>query len=96
MTAADRPPVISGTGPGRDARGLERLLGTIVELDPRRRGPDAGAGTPVWLATSPEVAGRAGGFYADRTAVPTPGHTVDAARRERLWQESARLVAMEP
>ncbi|GAB2496230.1 SDR family NAD(P)-dependent oxidoreductase [Nocardiopsis aegyptia] len=90
------PGIISGTGLGREARGVERFLGTVLELNPWRRGPGSGADTPVWLATSPDVAGRTGGFYVDRTAVPTPGHTVDAARRRRLWEESARLVGMQP
>ena len=90
------PGIISGTGLGRDARGLEHFLGTVLELNPWRPGPDAGADTPVWLATSPDVAGRTGGFYVRRTAVPTPEHTVDTERRRRLWEESARLVGMQP
>jgi NAD(P)-dependent dehydrogenase (short-subunit alcohol dehydrogenase family) len=90
------PGIISGTGLDRDARGVERALATVLALNPWRLGPDSGADTPVWLATSPDVAGRTGGFYVERTAVATPDHTVDAERRRRLWEESARLVGMEP
>jgi NAD(P)-dependent dehydrogenase (short-subunit alcohol dehydrogenase family) len=57
-------------------------------------GPDVGADTPAWLATSPEVEGVTGRFYVDRAIVETAPHTTDTQRCDRLWHESARLVGL--
>jgi NAD(P)-dependent dehydrogenase (short-subunit alcohol dehydrogenase family) len=57
-------------------------------------GPDVGADTPAWLATSPEAEGVTGRFFVDRAPVETAPHTTDAGRCERLWNESARLVGL--
>lgn len=59
-------------------------------------GPDVGAQTPVWLATSPELTDISGRFYVDRAPVPTAPHTTDPERCERLWRESAALVGLAP
>jgi NAD(P)-dependent dehydrogenase (short-subunit alcohol dehydrogenase family) len=58
--------------------------------------PDVGADTPAWLATAPELEGVTGRFYVDRAAVETATHTTDLDRCERLWNESAKLVDLEP
>src|SRR5258705_514142 len=52
------PGIIKGTGLGRGSRGALRLLGPA--MSPFQPGPDTGADTPVWLATSPEVDGITG------------------------------------
>jgi NAD(P)-dependent dehydrogenase (short-subunit alcohol dehydrogenase family) len=57
-------------------------------------GPDLGADTPAWLATSPEVEGVTGRFFVDRVPVETAPHTTDVQRCERLWEESARLAGL--
>ena len=57
-------------------------------------GPDVGADTPAWLATSPAVEGVTGRFFVDRTVVETAPHTTDTARCDRLWNDSARLVGL--
>lgn len=61
-----------------------------------RTSPDVGADTPAWLATSPEVEGVTGRFFVDRAVVETASHTTDPERCERLWNDSARLVGLEP
>jgi NAD(P)-dependent dehydrogenase (short-subunit alcohol dehydrogenase family) len=86
------PGVIRGTALGRGDRGLLRLFGRAI--NPFRPGPDAGADTPAWLATAPEVAGVSGAFFFKRRQVPTAPHTTDQARCDRLWDESARLVGL--
>lgn len=86
------PGVIRGTALGRDSRGALRLLGATLGLFVP--GPDAGADTPAWLATSPEVTGRTGRFFVKRKEVPTAPHSTDVARCDRLWEESARLVGL--
>ena len=57
-------------------------------------GPDVGADTPAWLATSPDVEQATGQFYARRKAVPTAPHTTDTARCDRLWNTSARPTGL--
>jgi NAD(P)-dependent dehydrogenase (short-subunit alcohol dehydrogenase family) len=86
------PGIIRDTGLGRDAHGLLRISAGI--LDRFTPGPDVGADTPAWLATSAEVAGITGKFYVKRQAVPTAPHTTDQARCDHLWEESARLVGL--
>jgi NAD(P)-dependent dehydrogenase (short-subunit alcohol dehydrogenase family) len=56
--------------------------------------PERGAQTMVYLASSPEVAGVTGGYFAKlRPATPTAAAQDDAAAR-RLWDESARIATL--
>lgn len=89
------PGIIRHTGLGRDsARGLLRVFGWSQWVNPLLPGPDAGADTPVWLATSAEPKGVTGRFFVRRKDVPTARHTLDADRRARLWEQSARLTGL--
>lgn len=56
--------------------------------------PEQGAETIVYLASSPDVAGVTGGYFAKSApATPTAAAQDDAAA-QRLWEESARLAEM--
>jgi NAD(P)-dependent dehydrogenase (short-subunit alcohol dehydrogenase family) len=104
------PGVIAGTGLGGEVPGLGELVaeayreGRMPPLGPQPGGgtldfgnlpgPDVGADTAVWLATSSEVDGVTGRFFVDRAAVETAPHTTDIERCERLWNDSARLVGL--
>ncbi len=56
--------------------------------------PERGALTTVHVATSPEVEGTSGKYFAKcALATPSPAAEDDAAAR-RLWQESARLASL--
>ncbi len=56
--------------------------------------PEKGAETIVYLASSPEVAGVSGGYFArSRPATPTAAAQDDAAAK-RLWEESAKLAKL--
>ncbi|MFG2005250.1 hypothetical protein ACGFNU_39505 [Spirillospora sp. NPDC048911] len=90
------PGIIKGTGLGRDARGALKAFGAAMQANPLLKGPDAGADTPAWLATSNNVDGVTGRFFVDREQVDTAPHTTDAERCDRLWDESARLVGLDP
>jgi NAD(P)-dependent dehydrogenase (short-subunit alcohol dehydrogenase family) len=90
------PGIIKDTGLGSDARGLTRLFGLLLSKRPSAPGPEIGADSPVWLATSPEVEGITGKFFYQRQQVETAPHTTDADRCEELWSRSARLVGIEP
>lgn len=88
------PGIIRGTRLGKDRnRGLLKVFATLSGLI-SPGGPEVGADTPTWLATSPEVEGVTGEFFVKRRAVPTAPHTTDPARCDRLWEESARLVGI--
>jgi retinol dehydrogenase 12 len=55
--------------------------------------PEKGARTTLYLATSPELEGRSGGYYArEREEAPSPAARDDATAR-RLWDESERILA---
>jgi NAD(P)-dependent dehydrogenase (short-subunit alcohol dehydrogenase family) len=57
--------------------------------------PERGAKTSVYLATSPEVAGKSGGYY-EKCALATPSaRACDDAAALRLWRESARIARIE-
>jgi NAD(P)-dependent dehydrogenase (short-subunit alcohol dehydrogenase family) len=56
--------------------------------------PEKGAETIVYLASSPEVAGISGGYFANsHPATPTAAAQDDAAAK-RLWEESAKLAKL--
>ncbi|WP_220131190.1 SDR family NAD(P)-dependent oxidoreductase [Streptomyces sp. PT12] len=89
------PGIIKGTRLGHDAqRGTLRLM--TRALRPFSGRPDAGADTPVWLATSPDVENVTGRFFVKRAQVTTAPHTTEPARLDRLWEESAHLTGLPP
>lgn len=56
--------------------------------------PEQGADTVVWLASSPAVEGRTGGYYDKRAlATPAPAARDDAAAA-RLWAESEKIAGL--
>jgi retinol dehydrogenase 12 len=68
------------------------LLTSVVR--PFMRSPEQGARTSVYLASSPEVADRTGGYYRDcRRVEPSAAARCDEAAA-RLWSESLRLTAL--
>jgi hypothetical protein len=52
------------------------------------------AETPVYLASSPDVAHVTGKYFVDRVAVPSSELSYDQEASQRLWQESAELVGL--
>lgn len=90
--AAGRLPM---PGPQPSGKGKPVPFDPMNFRDPANSpGPDIGADTPAWLATSPEAEGVTGKFFLDRTPVETAPHTTDIARCDRLWEESARLTGL--
>lgn len=56
--------------------------------------PEQGAATSIYLAASPEVEGKTGGYYARRRLQePAPAARDDAAAR-RLWEVSEQLLGL--
>jgi NAD(P)-dependent dehydrogenase (short-subunit alcohol dehydrogenase family) len=57
--------------------------------------PEQGARTLVYLAESPEVAGRSGGYYADCRQVEPSAAARSDADALHLWQVSAQLTGLD-
>lgn len=97
---------LAGTGvtvnavhPGSVATGIwanpfgrfSRLATPLTRL--MMRSPEQGADTVIYLATSPDVAGVTGKYFADRQARPSSRASQDGAAAQRAWQASEALLA---
>ena len=72
-----------------------RAMAPIVAvLRPFMRSPERGADTAVYLASSPEVEGVTGRYFANRKAKNSHKSSYDTAATARLWQVSADLVGL--
>ena len=58
--------------------------------------PGAGRPTPIHLASSPEVEGDTGQFFANRKPRRSSKRSYDQADARRLWEVSAELVGLDP
>lgn len=79
-------PGMVDTGIGRDAKGLNRVVSSL--LTPLKKTPEQGAFPSVYMATSPEVEGVNGKFFDKDKFVPTKPVTHDEVLQERLWRVS--------
>jgi retinol dehydrogenase 14 len=61
---------------------------------PLLKTPEQGARTSVYLASSPEVAGITGGYFANRKPKTSNKASYDRAAQARLWQISADLAGL--
>ena len=59
---------------------------------PFMKTPAQGAVTPVYLASSPQVEGVTGRYFANRKPKTSPKAACDTAAAARLWQASAELA----
>ncbi|MGB6450086.1 MAG: SDR family oxidoreductase [Steroidobacteraceae bacterium] len=86
-------PGVVRTGIFREAPALlQGVLSTIGRL--LMLSPEQGARTSVYLASSPDVAGRSGGYYS-RCKLAQPSQAArDDVTAERLWAASEKLVGV--
>jgi hypothetical protein len=56
--------------------------------------PQQGAATSIYLASSPEVEGMTGRYFANRKPKTSNKASYDVAAAARLWQVSAVLVGL--
>jgi retinol dehydrogenase-14 len=61
---------------------------------PFMKTPAAGARTSIYLASSPEVEGVSGAYFANGKAKPSNKSAYDSAMAARLWLVSADLVGL--
>lgn len=78
------------SGLGRDATGGFGLF--LKMMRPFQRNPTRGAATPLYLATSPEVAGASGGYFANNRPAKTSPLAQDRATAQRVWDFSNELL----
>lgn len=57
-------------------------------------GPARGARTPLFLATSPEVASTTGAYFVRERAVRSSSPSYDRSTRARLWDECAKATGI--
>jgi NAD(P)-dependent dehydrogenase (short-subunit alcohol dehydrogenase family) len=77
-----------GQNNGRIATALTKLLRPLF------RTPEGGADTVVYLATSPEVAGTTGAYFANRKPIRSSRASYDEALQRRLWDASEALTGV--
>jgi NAD(P)-dependent dehydrogenase (short-subunit alcohol dehydrogenase family) len=61
---------------------------------PLLKSPARGAATPIYLASSADVEGVSGRYFANRKPARSAKASHDTAGQERLWQISADLVGL--
>jgi len=70
-------------------------LGIMIRVArPLMKTPSQGALTPVYLASSPEVEGVTGQYFAHRKPKASSKASYDTAAAARLWQASAALTSL--
>jgi NAD(P)-dependent dehydrogenase (short-subunit alcohol dehydrogenase family) len=90
VTATCLHPGVVKTRFGESSGGFAGLL--IPFLRPFFISPEAGADTIVYLASSPDVAGMTGGYFAKRKLTEPSAAARDDAAAKRLWIESEKLA----
>ena len=65
-----------------------------LTMRPLQISPEQGAQTSIYLATSPEVEGVSGEYFAKRKVVRSSAASYDDATAKRLWEVSDELVGL--
>ena len=93
VTADTLHPGVVRTNFGReDPKGWMRLMLPVIR--PFLKSPDKGAVTSVYLASSPEVEGVTGQYFAKQKAGRSSTASYDTTAAARLWDVSATLVGL--
>ena len=95
VTANALHPGMVRTGFGAEDSGtLQRLFTPLMR--PFMKSPAQGAATSIHLASSPEVEGVTGCYFANGKRKRSSKRSYDQATAERLWQVSADLAGLAP
>jgi NAD(P)-dependent dehydrogenase (short-subunit alcohol dehydrogenase family) len=86
------PGVVRTAFGAEDPSPASKILVSIVR--PLMKSPEQGAATSVYLASSPDVEGVTGRYFANRKAKTSSRASYDAAAAGRLWRVSAELVGV--
>jgi len=90
ITANAADPGFVRTNLGRHAVGGHRMLRTLTR--PMQSTPERGAATAVYLATSDEVTGVTGGYYANGHPMELSGLAKNDQLARKLWSVSAQAL----
>ena len=75
--------------------GVPGAFGFMVRaLTPLMKSPEKGAQTSIYLASSPEVEGSSGGYFAKKAEARSSDVSHDARLARRLWEVSANLTKL--
>jgi NAD(P)-dependent dehydrogenase (short-subunit alcohol dehydrogenase family) len=92
VNAAHPGPVASNFG--RSNRGFFGALFALA--GPFMLTPQKGARTQIWLASSPDVEGITGKYFAKCREKKPSARALDEATQRRLWDATAQLVGLAP
>ena len=92
MTVNAVHPGVVATGFAGNTHGWLRVAWRLIR--PWLMTPEQGAQTSLYVATSPEVAGVCGRYFAKGRAVASSPLSRDAALQERVWTLSRRQVGI--
>jgi NAD(P)-dependent dehydrogenase (short-subunit alcohol dehydrogenase family) len=85
-------PGVVRTELARDARGFMKVMFKLML--PFFSTPEQGADTSIWLATSDEVDGKTGGYYAKRALAKPAANANDRELQKSVWEKSAKLAGL--
>lgn len=88
------PGVVRTAFAQEDSGGWMRLMLPVVR--PFMKTPERGAETSIYLASSPEVDGVSGRYFANSRPKASSRASYDTAAARRLWEVSAGLVGLAP
>lgn len=93
LTANTLHPGVIGSrfGAGRDGRPTKPIMKLYQKL---AKSPQKGAETSVYLASSPEVENKSGGYYINKKASTSSKYSYDPDAATALWEMSLRLTGL--
>ena len=91
VTSNSLHPGVVNTGFGKTTTGLNRLVARLSNLFSVT--PEKGAETSIYLATSPEVEGVTGQYFAAKKVARANRAAYDEGAQERLWRLSETLLS---
>jgi len=96
VTANCLHPGVVRTGFGKNNTGLVKVAFNIFQFvgRPWLLSPEKGAATSIYLASSPEVEGVTGKYFADGRETPSSPASRDEAAQRRLWEVSEEMVGL--
>jgi NAD(P)-dependent dehydrogenase (short-subunit alcohol dehydrogenase family) len=92
VTSNSLHPGAVATNFGGGTRGFVSLIFRLAR--PFFISPEQGAQTSIYLASSPEVAGVSGAYFANKRQARTSAEAKSDEAQRRLWEASAALVGL--
>lgn len=96
VTANCLHPGVVRTGFGKNNSGYAKMLFQVFQVvaRPWLLSPEKGAATSIYLASSPEVEGVTGKYFADCRETPSSPASYDEPSQRRLWGVSEEMCGL--